>query len=600
MILFRKSGTGSYSSLISVLLLYLLLMALVLVFSNQVLSELEVTPSPFGGVILVATVAFPAFLAVLVLVNVARLVRDRALGKPGVPFKIRLMLFFTVVVLLSAVPQAILSANFIRTMLDAWYSEPTGEALRSGQRLALDYYGRTVDDLDDFVSGSLFRQVVRDADRVPRQVWDDIQQLKPRIDSFQVFTADTLEELFFEGPNEARLSESQVLRARSDTVSRDSSGGRSFLRIRTDVEGGTGRPIITVLSVFLPEAFDTAADQLSRGLETFAQIEELRGVFLTAIFLFYVVFATPILLLAVLVSFLLSDEIIRPLVNLEEATRRVAEGDFSFRILTRSNDDVGMLVQSFNRMISELDRSRKKMIQTEKIAAWQEIAQRLAHEIKNPLTPIRLSAERLRRKYRDLRDDPEQFARVLERSVDNILREVNGLNELLGEFSSFSRMPAPQPAPVKIRGLVAEVAGSYSGDGTAVVRYDDVDAELEVPVDAAQMKQVLANLFKNAIEAAGGEVTIVVRSDLVKRGNSRYCRLQIRDNGPGIDEADQAEIFNPYYTTKRHGTGLGLAIVERIVFDHQGQIWFESVVGTGTTFFIDLPLSRDEKRQGSF
>ncbi|MFP4644697.1 MAG: HAMP domain-containing protein, partial [Spirochaetales bacterium] len=344
----RGTGNGSYSSLMSVVLLYVLLMGLVLVFSEQVLGGLQDSAEPLSSIILVTTIALPAFLAVLVVVNVVRLLRDRALGKPGVSFKIRLLVFFSVVVLLSAVPQAVLSANFIRTMLDTWYSDETGEALRSGQRLALDYYGRTVDDLGEFASGGLYRQVAGRADRVPRQVWEDVQELNPRIDGLQVFTAGTLEEQFFEGPEEARLTEAEILRTQSNTVSRDTSGGRSFLRVRSDVAGSSEENIVTVLTVMLPEAFDVAADRLSRSLESFVQIEQLRGTLLGAVFLFYLVFATPILLLALLVSFLLSDEIVRPLVNLEEATRRVAEGDFSFRILTRSSDDVGMLVQSFN------------------------------------------------------------------------------------------------------------------------------------------------------------------------------------------------------------------------------------------------------------
>ena len=585
----RGSGSGSYSSLLSVVLLYVLLMALVLVFSDQVLGSLQDSAEPVASVLFVATVALPVFLAVLVLANVVRLLRDRALGKPGISFKIRLLLFFSVLVILSAVPQAVLSANFIRTMLDTWYSDETGEALRSGQRLALDYYGRTVDDLEDFASGGLYRQVAGQADRVPGQVWEDVQELNPRIDGMQVFTADTLEERFFEGPPQARLTEAEILRTESNTVSRDTSDGRSFLRIRSDVVGSTGENIVTVLTVMLPEAFDVAAEQLSRSLESFTQIEQLRGTLLGAVFLFYMVFATPILLLAVLVSFLLSDEIVRPLVNLEEATRRVAEGDFSFRILTRSSDDVGMLVQSFNQMVRELDRNRRKMIQTEKVAAWQEIAQRLAHEIKNPLTPIQLSAERLRRKYYG--STPERFEQVLESAVDTILREVDSLSALLSEFSNFSRLPAPQPSPVRISGLVEEVVSDYSGEESADFDTSDIDPELEVPVDAAQIKQVFANLFKNAIEASDGPVHLVILSDLVKRGKSRYCRVQVRDDGPGITADDQSEVFNPYFTTKRHGTGLGLAVVERIIFDHKGQIWFESAPGDGTTFFIDLPLS---------
>ena len=159
-------------------------------------------------------------------------------------------------------------------------------------------------------------------------------------------------------------------------------------------------------------------------------------------------------------SLLLTDRLISPLVHLEDATRRVAEGDFSFRILTRPRDEFAALVDSFNSMVSELERSRRKLLQAERITAWQEIAQRLAHEIRNPLTPIKLSAQRILKKHSETGPAgsssaaTEEFDRVLFSSTAAIIREVEGLEMLLREFSEFAKLPAPQPSAVNLREML--------------------------------------------------------------------------------------------------------------------------------------------------
>jgi two-component system nitrogen regulation sensor histidine kinase NtrY len=307
---------------------------------------------------------------------------------------------------------------------------------------------------------------------------------------------------------------------------------------------------------------------------------------------FYFFFSFPIFLLSILVSFLLTEEIIRPIVNLEEATRRVAEGDFSFRILSRSADELSHLVGSFNRMVSELSHSREKLKQSEKISAWQEIAQRLAHEIKNPLTPIKLSAQRILKKYTP---DPEagggEFQKVLQASVSSIVREVDNLNDLLVEFREFARLPMPRLQSVHLRELVEEVEAMYT-NLSAQVRFDSVHISEDsvILADPGQLKQILANLIRNAIQAMPGGGEISIRSAVVHKEDRRFCRIWIKDSGEGIAEEIRDRVFEPYFTSKKDGAGLGLAIVERIVFDHDGNIWFETEEGVGTTFIIDLPL----------
>jgi nitrogen fixation/metabolism regulation signal transduction histidine kinase len=304
---------------------------------------------------------------------------------------------------------------------------------------------------------------------------------------------------------------------------------------------------------------------------------------------FFFLFSLPIFFITILVSLLLTERIISPIAHLEDATRRVAEGDFSFRILTRPRDELAALVDSFNGMIAELERSRRKLLQAERITAWQEIAQRLAHEIRNPLTPIKLSAQRVLKKYGEKAPD---FDKVLPPAVASIITEVDNLETMLREFGDFAKLPMPRPSTFPLRKLLEEV-GAFYWNLSSTVRIDlvEVPEALVLSADWDQLKRVFANLFTNAIQAMPDGGLLSVRADTVKKAQKGYCRIAVSDTGVGIPEADMDSIFDPYFTTKQGGTGLGLAIVQRIVFDHGGNVWAESDGTRGTTFFIDLPTA---------
>ncbi len=346
-----------------------------------------------------------------------------------------------------------------------------------------------------------------------------------------------------------------------------------------------------VLGIVYPRTFDEIASRITAARRVSRQLADYQQVFRVVVVLFYAVFSIPILLLAILVSFLLTDDIIRPIVHLEEATRRVAEGDFSFRLLARRNDELAALVASFNRMIAELESSRRKLVQAEKIETWKEIAQRLAHEIRNPLTPIKLSAQRILRKAEASASD--ELREVLEPAVSAIVKEVDNLNKLLVEFREFTRLPDLKPEPVDVRALMEEVLSVYRNMSSSVsfeCRYQAEDHH--IVADRDQTRQAFANLIKNAIQAMPDGGRVIVSTDLVTKDQTEYLRVRIQDTGQGMDEEAREKAFEPYFTTKKEGSGLGLAIVERIVFDHNGRIWFETERGRGTTFFVDLPVSR--------
>ncbi len=582
---FRSSNT-SLGGIISIILIYIILIILIVLFSVQILRDMSVEGSLGNFIVMPVAIVLPIFLIGTIVYNIVRLLKERASNKPGIRFKIRLMIFFTFIAVLSSIPQGVLSLNFIYTAINSWFDSNHYNALKGGLEIALDYNTEKISNLNFLGESRILSRILQDIEKLPERVWENIHGANINVDSMQVFDRNGNEVCFY-GDTNAKIDSERLEIAEEGILSRIYKEDVSVLyylrRIKLD-----GEIYNVVLSTIVPSEFNKKAENLRNSMEFFKGFEKVKKMFRYILILIYFYFSFPILLLSILVSFTLSEEIIRPIVNLEEATKRVADGDFTFRILSRPGNELSFLISSFNKMVLELEHSRQKIAQTQKITAWQEIARRMAHEIKNPLTPIKLSAERILRKYNEKKED---MGNIIESAVSVIMKEVGNLNSLLNEFRDLARLPAPRMKKANISIIVREVIESYRDLFHGIVfNIDGLDKDLELSIDKNQIERVFTNLFINASESIEGKGTILVRNDLVKKGNRQYSRLQIQDTGAGILKENQEVIFNPYFTTKMNGTGLGLAIVERIIFDHKGQIWFETQVGIGTTFFIDLPV----------
>jgi nitrogen fixation/metabolism regulation signal transduction histidine kinase len=228
-------------------------------------------------------------------------------------------------------------------------------------------------------------------------------------------------------------------------------------------------------------------------------------------------------------------------------------------------------------MIRELSSAREELVRAERVAAWREIAQRIAHEIKNPLTPIQMAVETLQRAQK--KADAGMFEELFVESSKTILDEVARLKHIVAEFSQFARMPPPRLAPLDLKEVVESTLPLYTGA---------VEKELHAApaqADRDQIVQVLLNLLENARDAAGSDGKVTVRT---RRSNGRV-ELEVADSGPGLSDEARSRLFTPYFTTKTKGTGLGLAICHRIVSDHGGEIRVAN--DNGAVFTISLPAS---------
>lgn len=293
--------------------------------------------------------------------------------------------------------------------------------------------------------------------------------------------------------------------------------------------------------------------------------------------------------LAVGAAVVYSGRIARPVRELAGAANAVAAGETPRGVPAAGADEIAELARAFNVMTEQLRESRERLLQAERVAAWREMARRLAHELKNPIFPIQLSIETLRRvvdQDEKRLGSPEAFRALFLESSDTILEELRSLRKIIDEFSDFARMPRPSPAPVDLNAVTAQAVELYRPRANGVAIEMALAPTLPpVSADKDLLGRALGNLISNALDAMPEGGRLAVRT----AAGPGVVTVEVEDTGPGLTEEQKTRLFTPYYTTKKGGTGLGLAIVQGIVSDHGGRIQVRSEPGAGTSFTLVLP-----------
>ena len=303
--------------------------------------------------------------------------------------------------------------------------------------------------------------------------------------------------------------------------------------------------------------------------------EELRRSLVLTFLAVYV----PILLLSLAMAWYFARKITTPLEQLARATRKLAQGDWQHRVALRSQDEIGEMGQAFNAMVGDLQRQQEQVIALEKMAAWREIARVLAHEIKNPLTPIQLMVQQMQDEYRGEND---AYRAMLKQCGAIISEEINKLQKLVREFSNFARMPELHLAPAQLNDLLKEVAALHAA---RIIKLELNDALPVFAFDWEALRRVFINLIQNALQSSP---TAEVMISTKLHAPENRIEIVVTDTGSGIPPENLRRIFEPYFSTKKSGMGLGLAIVKRIIEEHRGTIAVTSEVERGTRFEIAL------------
>jgi nitrogen fixation/metabolism regulation signal transduction histidine kinase len=406
-----------------------------------------------------------------------------------------------------------------------------------------------------------------------------------------------------------RIAELRVETEESEVVAAapkrplDEAKERAFEVRRSILDDKQARSLLVVFAVER-QRFDEL-DEAARIAAEYRRLEASKGEIYGAALKTYALLLASTVLLTVTLGTILARGVTRRVYRLVGGMQRVAAGDMSARVPVTGTDELTELAAGFNRMVSEVERSRSTIAYLERVGAWQEMAQRLAHEIKNPLTPIQLAIEECHRRYDDT---SPAFRRLLDTTLEVVEEEIATLRRLVESFSNFARMPNAELADDDLARFLADardnvgaVEGERGGDddaALAAIEWRVPTMSMPVRVDRQLLRRVVINLVRNAAQAiaaqrAGGPGRVLVHAENRPDGYA----IVVEDTGPGVPEAMRERVFDPYVTSKDDGDGLGLAIAKKIVMEHGGAITVERSRDLGgAAFTVFLPVSERAPR----
>ncbi|MFH1005120.1 MAG: ATP-binding protein [Bacteroidota bacterium] len=337
------------------------------------------------------------------------------------------------------------------------------------------------------------------------------------------------------------------------------------------------------LSAYLPFQNEHGEVLAYLNLPYFARQSELEkeiSAILASIINIYVL----LFVLSIIVAIVISDYVTKPLSLIQEKLGKIKLGKANEPIKWKSQDEIGNLVNEYNRMIDEIQKSAELLAKSERETAWREMAKQVAHEIKNPLTPMKLSIQHLQRIWKTKDDDMDK---KIERITETLIEQIEILSTIASEFSNFVKMPVTIKGKISIRNILENAISLFKNSSDTEIIFSSDVIGANIFADKEQMLRVFNNLLKNALQSIPENRQGKI--DVLLTRNNDALQIKIKDNGIGISEDEMSKIFLPNFTTKTGGMGLGLAMTKSIVETFNGKIWFETMTGMGTTFFISLP-----------
>ncbi|MCE3232636.1 MAG: walK [Rickettsiaceae bacterium] len=565
-------------------------------------SPLAANPTIVLGFIVIDLIFLLALVAVIAK-RAVRLIIERRKGSVGSRLQTRIVLMFSLVAVIPSIIMAVFSLVFFSYGIQSWFDKKVSTAIDESveiARLYLEEHKKIIGADIVGMAGDLNRDaynIRQDPSSLNKKlaILAGIRKLPEAIifqnngsglkailgrTSLSFSLEMILEEMSYDTFNRAREGELVIITNENDDRVIALLRLESFLDTYLLVGRFVDNKIINHI-----EMTEGAANEYVKLKSDMSSLQ-------IKFFIIFLIVALLLLLAVVWVGFVFAVAMVDPVKGLISATEKIKEGDFSVRVSEgHDNDEVSTLGRAFNRMAKQLEQQRKELIAAQRRSAWSDVARRIAHEIKNPLTPIQLASDRLKKKYSDSIEDKELFLKY----IDTISRNISSIGNMVEEFVSFARIPTPVFSNNDICELVREVIFSREeGNPDITIDYQIPEEKITLNCDENQISRVMTNLLKNAEESIEenlenkniehGLIKVIVYQDENK------CIIDITDNGKGFAENILEHITEPYVTTKSKGTGLGLAIVNKIIEDHNGQITFSNVEG-GACVSLRFPLN---------
>jgi nitrogen fixation/metabolism regulation signal transduction histidine kinase len=296
-----------------------------------------------------------------------------------------------------------------------------------------------------------------------------------------------------------------------------------------------------------------------------------------------------LLLVSIIIAVFIANQITHPLVVIQEKLKKMQFGKYNEPIYYRRNDEIGSLVKEYNKKVEELAISAELLARSERESAWREMAKQIAHEIKNPLTPMKLTIQHLQH----VKGRGKEYNEYIDRVAATLIEQIDNLSNIATEFSNFAQIPTARNQVFNLKEQIKRVINLFETHEKVKISFESERQQpVVVNVDREQLSRAVINLIKNGIQAIPddkkGEVKITLS------GNENVAVISVTDNGTGIQDELQEKLFTPSFTTKTSGMGLGLAIVKNIAENFSGRVWFETEIGKGTTFYLEIPVYKNE------
>ena len=546
-------------------------------------------------IILVADLILLILFFTLIIYKIYKILSERRKGKLGSETSLRYILFFSTTTLLPSIIIAIFSLILFNVGLQKYFDSKIKTVVNNSAEVAKNY-----------------------VDQIRSSIEADI--------SLMVLDVNNQSALYYEKPKQfLNVLSSQRLLRRLDEVHLLDSSGNIIMSNIVDISMNfvpppeeafimslDGRPVRIVdprtnrtsalvklnnfidtylyIVKFMDPKVINYLKQTGEAVSFYYSVQERKTGIKITFAVIYLLIVSLLLFLSIILSINFASRLTAPIINLITASEKISSGDLNAKVAQIETDkDFKKLNLNFNSMIEKLRKQQDKLLLSERHAAWESVARKLAHEIKNPLTPIQLSIDRIKEKYLNKIDGDKDFSNYL----NTITKQIKDIEYLLNEFSDFARMPKPILKKVDLNKIISRSVNLHEMSNTdKTFRLSKGKLSSDVSGDEEQLNRVFINLIKNSIESIDekkskkddfkGEISIDIKAD------SDYIYVTIIDNGVGFEQVDKTKMLTPYYTTKKKGTGLGLAIVTKVISDHNGTILFNSIKN-GAKVDIVLP-----------
>ncbi|MEK6796837.1 MAG: ATP-binding protein [Spirochaetota bacterium] len=548
---------------------------------TSLIYEPHITSIPWNNqFVIFFTVLAPLTCILIAVIAIVQLIVRYVRGEAGSAMRIQFTLILVVAILTPTILLTIFSLSLIRFNSSLWLSTNVEESLSASLDAVHSEVAPRAEDLANFLS-------TRQSDIFAADDAASLERLRAGRAVSLGKAANTMIASDRDGIAQSILRAYRYSPAERDFSLTHTYRGKSHL-----VAGIRSGTALIIAAEEMPRSLAERKNGIASSLRYYKLLRSSRDDFefiLTMMFIFSAIISA---MAAILLAFLLSRSITAPLSSLADATRRIAHDELSYRIKPQGNREMRDLMERFNIMVRDLKRNRDLLAAHERMVAWRDVALRLAHEIKNPLTPINLNAELIAKEAKTL---PKKERTALTRASAHILDQSATILSLVRDFSQFSFTTELSAERRSISAVVRQAFGSFSAVPRSItMEIALVARDLRIRMDSKKLAIALVNLIKNAIESLaedGGRIRVASHHDDAEH---TFC-ITITDTGHGIPEELRERIFEPYFTTKKKGSGLGLSVVETIIRDHGGIVEITDSGTKGTTFTVSFPLPEHER-----